>query len=368
MNDVFECNINAKLIKKLIKINGEDMTFLFSKIKTLSLAIRSLGVLITGGIYTICIVSGLTSNYAVGQQINDYPNRPIRIVVSFPPGGSPDFTARVIGQHLGNILKTSVVVENKSGSGGNIGTQFVASSKPDGYTLLVNSSAFTVNPSLYGAKAGYSPEKDFSNIAIVSKQANVVSVNEKISAKNLKELRTLAATDKLAFSTPGSGTTPHLTCANLFHGVWKEDIVHIPYKGAGPASLAVASGETPVGCTAAFGVLQFAKQGKVRILAITSDKRIPQLPDVPTFIELGYPQINDYTLSGFYAPKGTPPEILEKLNQAINQALGLAEVKEKFDNAGLMPVGGTIAQTNQYVHAELKHWEQVVKITRATAE
>jgi tripartite-type tricarboxylate transporter receptor subunit TctC len=114
--------------------------------------------------------------------------------------------------------------------------------------------------------------------------------------------------------------------------------------------------------------LQFAKQGKVRILAISSDKRIPQLPDVPTFIELGYPQINDYTLSGFYAPKGTPPDILEKLNQVINQALEVQEVRDKFDTAGLMAVGGTIAQTNQTISSELKHWEQVVEITRATAD
>ena len=305
---------------------------------------------------------------SLAQQANDYPNRPIRIVVSFPPGGSPDFTARVIGQQMGAILKTSVIVENKPGSGGNLGTQYVASSKPDGYTLLVNSSAFTVNPSLYGAKAGYSPEKDFANIVVVSKQANVVSVNEKIPVKSLKDLKTFSSTEKLAFSTPGSGTTPHLTCANIFHGIWKQDIIHIPYKGAGPASLAVASGETPIGCTAAFGVLQFAKQGKVRILAISSDKRISQLPDVPTFTELGYPQINDYTLSGFYAPKGTPPDVLEKLNQVINQALEVQEVKDKFDTAGLMAVGGTIAQTNQIISSELKHWEQVVKITRATAD
>ncbi len=308
------------------------------------------------------------SSYSFSQSAQDYPNRPIRIIVSFPPGGSPDFTARVIGQQMSALLHTSVVVENKPGSGGNLGTQYVATTKPDGYTLLVNSSAFTVNPSLYGPKAGYDPEKDFSNIIVVSKQANVVSVNEKVPVKTLSELKTYSTHEKLAFSTPGSGTTPHLTCANLFHGIWKEDIIHIPYKGAGPASLAVASGETPIGCTAAFGVLQFAKQGKVKILAISSDKRIQQLPDVPTFIELGYPQINDYTLSSFYAPRGTPKNILDKLNLVINQALETQEVKDKFENAGLIPVGGSIAQTNQYIASELKHWEHVVKITKATAD
>jgi tripartite-type tricarboxylate transporter receptor subunit TctC len=310
----------------------------------------------------------LISSYTYSQNTSDYPNRPIRIIVAFPPGGSPDFVARVIGQKIGALLKTSVVIENKSGAGGNLGTQFVASSKPDGYTLLVNSSAFTVNPSLYGAKAGYSPDKDFVSIAIVSKQPNVVSVNEKVQATSLAELKHLSAAQKLAFSTPGSGTTPHLTCENLFHVIWKEDVIHIPYKGAGPASLAVASGETPIGCTASFGVLQFAKQGKVRILAISSDKRSPNLPDVPTFIELGYPQINDYTVSGFFVAKGTPLEILEKLNQVVNQALETPEIKEKFEHAGLIAVGGNLTQTNQYIISELKHWESIVRVTGAKAD
>ncbi len=310
----------------------------------------------------------LLSFYSHGQNISDYPNRPIRIIVSFPPGGSPDFVARVIGQKIGVLLRTSVVIENKAGAGGNVGTQFVATSKPDGYTLLVNSSAFTVNPSLYGAKAGYSPEKDFVSIAIVSKQPNVVSVNEKVHASTLAELKHLSATQKLAFSSPGSGTTPHLTCENLFHIIWKDDVIHIPYKGAGPASLAVASGETPIGCTAAFGVLQFAKQGKVRILAISSDKRNPNLPDVPTFIELGYPQINDYTVSGFFAPKGTPLDILEKLNQAMNQALDIPDVKEKFEHAGLISVGGNLTQTSQYITSELKHWDSIVRVTGAKVD
>ena len=299
---------------------------------------------------------------------DNYPNRPIRLIIPFTPGGVTDTSGRFIAEQLSLKLGQQVIADNKPGASGNIGSQMVASAEPDGYTLLVNSSAFTVNPSLYGAKAGYDPEKDFSNIIVVSKQANVVSVNEKVPVKTLSELKTYSLNEKLAFSTPGSGTTPHLTCANLFHGIWKQDIIHIPYKGAGPASLAVASGETPIGCTAAFGVLQFSKQGKVKILAISSDKRIQQLPDVPTFTELGYPQINDYTLSGFYAPKGTPQKILEKLNQVINQALETQEVKDKFEIAGLIPVGGTIQQTNQYIASELKHWEQVVKITKAKAD
>ena len=307
-------------------------------------------------------------SHAQNDLVASYPNRPIHIVVSFPPGGSPDFTARVIGQQLGKIFNQSVVVENKSGAGGNVGTQFVATSKPDGYTVLVNSSAFTVNPSLYAGKAGYDPVKDFIAVSIVSKQANVVSVNESVPVNTLAELKNLSDKEKLAFSTPGNGTTPHLTCENLFHSIWKADITHIPYKGAGPASLAVASGETPIGCTAGFGVTQFAKQGKVKILAISSDTRSPNLPDVPTFIELGYPQINDYTLSGFFLPSKTPIAIAEKLNKAINEALASSEVREKFEKAGLVPVGGSLSFTQASIASELKHWSQIVKSTGAKVD
>lgn len=310
----------------------------------------------------------LDNTFAQSSQNDSYPNKPIHLVVSFPPGGSPDFTARVIGQQLSKIFDQSVIVENKPGAGGNLGTQFVASSKPDGYTILVNSSAFTVNPSLYRGKAGYQPEKDFIAVAIVSKQPNVISVNENIAASTLSELKELSVKEKLAFSTPGNGTTPHLTCENLFHVNWKVDITHIPYKGAGPASLAVASGETPIGCTAAFGVTQFAKQGKVKILAITSETRNHNLPQVPTFIELGYPQITDYTLSGFYLPINTPIEIAEKLNKAINEALVESSVVEKFDKAGLIPVGGSLSQTKILISKELTHWEEIVKLSGAKVD
>lgn len=324
-----------------------------------------------GSVVAILWITNLffsSPTHAQNDLIASYPNRPIHIVVSFPPGGSPDFTARVIGQQLGKILNQSVVVENKSGAGGNVGTQFVAMSKPDGYTLLVNSSAFTVNPSLYGAKAGYDPIKDFIAVSVVSKQANVVSVNESVPVSTLAELKLLSEKDKLSFSTPGNGTTPHLTCENLFHSVWKADITHIPYKGAGPASLAVAGGETPIGCTAGFGVAQFAKQGKVKILAISSDTRSPNLPDVPTFIELGYPQINDYTLSAFFVPSKTPVAIAEKLNKAINEALANTEVREKFEKAGLVAVGGSLSFTRTSIASELKHWSQIVKSTGAKVD
>ncbi len=315
---------------------------------------------------TLLLVAVTAAAHA--QAPKDYPSKPIKMVVSFPPGGPTDSSIRMITEKLGEILKQPVFVENKAGAGGNLGAQSVTTAAPDGYTFLVTSSAYAVNPSLYGAKAGYNPDKDFTPVVVVSTQPNVISVNEKVPANSLAELKVYAANGKASFASPGSGTTPHLTCENIFRVFWKSDIVHIPYKGAGPASLAVVSGETPVGCTAAYGVYQFYKQGKVKILGISSEKRLASLPEVPTFAELGYPDINDYTWSTIFAPAGTPAGIIEKMNSAVNQILDMPEFKAKFDKGGLQTVGGTPAETATYITSEIARWAKVVKSTGAKVE
>ena len=302
---------------------------------------------------------------AAAQQ---YPDKPIRVVVAFPPGGPVDITARILSVQLGEIFKQSVIVENKAGAGGNIGAQYVANAAPDGYTFLVTSAAFAVNPSLYGPAAGYSPEKSFIPVVVATTQANVISVGEKVPVKSIAELKELAFKENLSYSSPGTGTTPHLTCENLFRAIWKSNVTHIPYKGAGPASLAVVSGEVPIGCTAVAGVYQFAKQGKVRILGVSSEKRLASLPDVPTLAEQGYPQIKDYTWSAVFAPAKTPAAIVQQMNLAINQVLSNPEMKEKFDQTGLLVVGGSTKQTSEYIGEELKRWAQIVKDTGAKVE
>ena len=316
-------------------------------------------------ITTITLVSAVIG--LSGQAYAAYPDKPIKFIVSFPPGGPVDIAARIVGARLNEVLKQSVVIDNKTGAGGNVGTQQVAKSPNDGYTFLVTSSSYAVNPSLYGDKAGYSP-KEFSPVIVMATQPNVVSVNEKVAVKTLAELRTMAAKDKMAFSSPGSGTTPHLTCENLFHIIWKNDATHIPYRGAGPASVAVVSGETPIGCTAVAGVYQFHKQGKVRILAVSSTERLTDLPDIPTMAELGYPQIKDYTWVAVLAPAGTSPEIVNQMNAAIQKVIDEPETKEKLLQAGLIPVGGSAQKTNTYINDELKHWSKIVIDTKAKAE
>jgi len=302
-----------------------------------------------------------------GQVLAAYPDKPIKLIVSFPPGGPVDIAARIVGARLTDVLKQSVFVDNKTGAAGNVGTQQVAKSPNDGYTFLVTSSSYAVNPSLYGDKAGYSP-KEFAPVIVIATQPNVVSVNEKVPVRTLAELRSLATKEKMAFSSPGSGTTPHLTCENLFHIIWKNDSTHIPYRGAGPASVAVVGGETPIGCTAVAGVFQFHKQGKVRILAVSSTERLADLPDIPTMAELGFPQIKDYTWVAVLAPAGTPPEIVNQMNLAIQKVIDEPETKEKLQQAGLIPVGGSAQKTNMYINDELKHWSKVVVDTKAKAE
>ncbi len=320
---------------------------------------------ITAGLSFAVLTFGVAAQPVFAQQ---YPDKPIRLVVAFAPGGPVDTTARILASQLGDILKQSVFVENKAGAGGNIGAQYVANAQPDGYTILVTSAAYAVNPTLYGASAGYIPDKNFTPIVIATTQPNLISVNEQVPVKSIAELKDLAFKENLSYSSPGAGTTPHLTCENLFRSIWKAKITHIPYKGAGPAALAVVGGETPIGCTAVAGVYQFSRQGKVRILGVSSEKRLANLPDVPTLAELGYPQIKDYTWTGIFAPAKTPAAIVQKLNLAINQVLANPEAKEKFDQAGLLMVGGTQKQTAEYVADELKRWAQIVKDTGTKLE
>ncbi len=295
-----------------------------------------------------------------------YPSKPIHIVVAFAPGGPVDVVARIAQQKLQDILGQPIVVENRPSTTGNLGTQAVAKAQPDGYTLLANSSAFAVNVSL-SANAGYEVA-DFVPIVQFATQPNLIVVNNDFPAKTLAELLEMAKTKKLAYASPGTGTTPHLTAENLFRVIAKADVVHVPHKGAGPAATAVVAGEPPIGSLAVTAPIGFIRSGRLRALAISSAARSPQLPDVPTFTELGYPQIQDYTWVGFFAPAGTPPEVVQKLNEAMNRVLRMPDVRERLDQLLFEPIGGTPQQFSEYVRAEVAKWGAVVKRTGAKVD
>jgi tripartite-type tricarboxylate transporter receptor subunit TctC len=306
--------------------------------------------------------SPITSS--VFAQSGTYPNKPIRFIVPFAPGGSTDVTARVLAQKLTEILKQPVFVENRAGAGASIGVQAVASAAPDGYTFLVTSPALLVNP-LWSGSAGYSPEKDFAPVSMASTLPMGIFVGEKVNANTLSELQLLAAKENLSYATAGSGTPPSITCENLFHLIWKTDVTHIPYKGSGPALLATVAGETPITCGAMTGVTPFAKQGKVKVLAVSSEKRLASLPNVPTVVELGYPSLRDDLWTGIFAPAKTSMDVKEKMNQAINRALTYPDVLEKFEQNDLLPFGGSIKQTADYIHSEAERWDKTIKEVKA---
>ena len=297
-----------------------------------------------------------------------YPTKPIRVVVAFPPGGPTDIIARLLGPKMGDTLGQPVVVENRVGAGGNVPAAQVAKSAADGYTLLLHSSAYAVNPSLF-TNAGYDPEKDFVPIAVVAAQPNLILVHADFPAKTLAELLQMARRgDKLAYASPSSGTTPHLTAENLFKVRAKVDITHVPFKGGGPAAAAVLGGQPPIGAMATGGQMGNIKAGKLRVLAVSSSRRLPSLPDVPTLTEAGFPGMEDYTWVGVFAPAGTPPDITQRLNAAILNAVKSPELKQRLDDLSFEVTAAPLRETADYVKSEIAKWAKVVRDTGAKVD
>jgi tripartite-type tricarboxylate transporter receptor subunit TctC len=296
-----------------------------------------------------------------------YPSKPIRMLVAFPPGGPVDIIARLVAPSMSETLGQPIVVENKVGASGNVATADVAKSAPDGYTLLAHSSAYAVNPTLF-SNAGYDPAKDLVAIAVVAQQANIILVNASFPAKTLEDLKRAMLKEKLPFASPGSGTTPHLTAQNLFQVKWKADATHIPFKGAGPAVAGLLSGQPPIGCMAGSGPMSNIKAGKLRALAVSSAHRLPQLPEVPTLNELGYSGMEDYTWVGLFVPAATPPEIAQKLNDALLRAVKTPTIKERLDGLAFEATAAPLRESADYVRDEVAKWAKVVRDTGAKPE
>jgi len=294
-----------------------------------------------------------------------YPSKPVHFIVAFAPGGPVDVVARLVASKVQDLLGQPAVVENRPSASGNLGAEVVAKAAPDGYSLLVTSSAFAVNLTLF-SNPGYKA-RDFVPIVQAATQPNVIVVNAEFPAKTLAELLEMAKTTKLAYASPGTGTTPHLTGEHIFRAIAKVDVVHVPHKGAGPAASAVVSGQPPIGSLAVTAPIPFIRSGRLRALAISNATRHPLLPDVPTFVELGYP-IEEYTWVAFFAPAGTPPEVVQKLNVAINRALQMADVRERLEALTLEPIGGPPEKFAEYLSAEIAKWGEVVKQTGAKVD
>jgi tripartite-type tricarboxylate transporter receptor subunit TctC len=296
-----------------------------------------------------------------------YPTKPVRIVVAFAPGGPADITARLVSAKLPDILGQQVVVDNRAGAGGNIAAAQVAKSPPDGYTALVTTSAIAVNMTLFSAP-GYDAERDFAPVVQIATQPNMIFVTASSPAKSLDELIQAARGAKLVYASPGAGTTPHLTAEMLFRVLAKLDASPAHYKGAGPMVAAVVGGEPPVGTGAISGPLAQVRAGKLRALAVSSSKRLPTLPEVPTLGELGFQGMEDYTWIALFLPAGTPPEIVQRLNEAVNRVIQAPDVRERLEGLAFEPVGGTQSAFAGYVKAEIAKWGKVVRETGAKSD
>jgi len=296
-----------------------------------------------------------------------YPSHPVRIVVPFAPGGIADVASRLVAAKLGEAWGQAVIVENRGGAGGNLGTVAVARSAPDGYTVLATTTAIAVNPSLY-SNAGYDLEKDLAPVIEVASSPNLIVVNSALGVSNLKELFAKAKTTKLSYSSPGSGTTPHLTAEHLFRVQEGLDIVHVPYAGAGPAVSAVAAGQVDIVSTSLPPAVPMIKSGRLRAVGVTSRARVVTLPDVPTVAEQGFPGFEDYTWVGMFMPAGAPPEAVNRMNSEIEKLLATADMKERLAALGFDPVGGPPAQFAAYLKKELAKWAQMVKETGAKVD
>jgi tripartite-type tricarboxylate transporter receptor subunit TctC len=299
----------------------------------------------------------LAAGFAQSQQ---YPNKPVRIIAPFAPGGGTDFIARLIAQKLTERLGQQVIVENKPGAGGNLGAEFAVKSAPDGYTLLLVAGSYTVNPSLY--KLSFDPVNDITPIIQLSQGPFVVAVHPSVPANNLKELIELARRqpDKLSYASAGSGSITHLA-SELFLDMAKIKIVHIPYKGTGPALNDTIAGSTQLIFGSVSTTLQFIKSGRLRGLAVTTPRRISALPDLPTVAEAGVPGYEVVLWHGLVAPKGVPRPIVDRLNRDANEVLKAKEMEDLLATDGVAPAGGTSEQFRAVIKADIERWRGVVK-------
>jgi tripartite-type tricarboxylate transporter receptor subunit TctC len=286
-------------------------------------------------------------------------------VVGFGPGSTTDIVARFIAPKLSEALGQNVVVENRPGAGGNIAAQFVKRATGDGYTLLVISVAYAVNPSLY-ANAGYDPLADFVPVILGPSTPNIITVHPSVPANNLQELVALAKKQKLAYASSGIGTTTHLSMERIKTATGV-DITHVPYQPAQAVTAAVA-GQTQISSTSMPPAVPQVKAGKVRPIAVTSASRSAALPDVPTVNEQGFKDFDDLTWIGFFAPAGTPADVVAKLNSEINRIVELPDVKEKLAQSGLTSQRNSPAEFAAFVRAEIPKWAKAVKDSGAKAD
>lgn len=306
-----------------------------------------------------------TALIATGALAQDYPNRPIKVVVPFSPGGAVDGPMRAIAEQLGKRLKQQVIIENKPGAGATIGAEMVAKSPADGYTLLLASQTVTISASLY-PKLSFNPIDDFVGISLLGREPGVLVVHPSVPVKNVAELvaHVKARPGDVNYSSSGNGSGQHLFMA-MFTSMAGIQPVHVPYKGSGQATTDLLAGTVQMSIPGTQAMLKHISAGKLRPLATTGVARSPLLPDVPTLAESGYKDYSAYVWMGLLAPKGTPPAIVAQLQRELKATLATPEVTNFMNDAGIEIVGSTPAQMDAYFREERDRWARIVKQTGA---
>ena len=311
----------------------------------------------------LCIFS---SRIGLAQEV--FPNKPIRLVVPYPPGGTGDSVARILAPAWSDLLKQTIIVENRGGAGSNIGADYVAKAAPDGYTLLLFDSALAINATLY-AKLPYDVARDLTPIMVVGKAPLVLVVNPSFPAKSLGDLIKMVRTNPAGFSyaSAGSGSPVHLA-AEMFKVTTGLDIVHVPYKGAGPAVIDVLSGQVPMMFSVPGTVRTHIASGKMRALAITGPRRFEALPDVPTFIEQGVKGPEGSISIGFMVPAKTPPSVIAALHQTLSKVVATPEIVKRLGDLAYEMVVADPGQSAQIVKEETEAFGRVIRSSGVKVE
>lgn len=292
----------------------------------------------------------------------EYPNKPIRFIIPTAPSGGADVIARALGQKFSENLGQPAVYDNRAGAGGVIGSEIAAKSPPDGYTILIVTSAHAVNPSLYG-KLPYDTQKDFAPVGLVGGVSYVLSVHPSLPVHSIRELIALAKAKpgQLNYGSAGNGTSNHMAM-EYFKMTAGINMVHVPYKGGAPATTALLTGEVQANFSSPPHVISHIRNGRLRGLAVTSPQRLPPLPELLTIAESGFPGYRDYGWYGILAPAGTPKVIIDRLNREIVKILGLPDVKQFYGRLGIEPTSETLPEEfGALIRSEMVRFEKVVK-------
>ena len=315
---------------------------------------------------------GLLLSFLLGffslANAQQFPTKPVKLVVGFPPGGGNDIAARMLAPRLSELIGQPVIVENKPGAGTNIANEYVAKSAPDGTTLLLNTSAIAINMSLY-KNVPFDAVRDFTPLSIFAESQNILVVNSKLAAQNLREFLAYAKANpgKLNYSSAGAGTTQHLS-AELFKLKAGLQIVHVPYKGTAPALTSLIAGETDLSFANIPAILQHVKSGRLRPLASTGSKRAALMPDVPTMKEAGLEGVEVTVWYGVLGPAGLPKEMVAGLSGAIVRTAHDPDMRKRLAELGAEPVGNSADEFSKIVRDEVTKWAEVVKVSGAKAE